>query len=226
MNKILIAAVLLETSFWINAAETVHLWSGREQSLPGTGKWELTAAHGRILASGDGEVRFFIPALADGTALDTVLTGNNMRKTLRFHSPKLLTGIHAGTLELPENRKKSLISLGLTPSWREKPQIWFCGNFPPAAEGRIFLVFPDRRDFPVNIGNVYDEVSMLRAKNRGSLSVFCDRKEQQLDLNGDFFCAVLRRDKKTIVVFSPDFDPDNIESVLLIKQILKEESEK
>ena len=79
---------------------------------------------------------------------------------------------------------------------------------------------------PPKFGNVYDEISLIRAKNHGRLSVLYEKKEQLLDLTGVFFCAVLRKGEKTTVVFSPEMDLDEIENILLIKQILKEESKK
>lgn len=211
----------------LSGSEMMDLWSDREIVMPGTGKWELTSFHGRILATGNGEARFSIPPLVSGTTLDAALIRNNRKQRLRFHSPKPLTGINAGMLELPEKQKRALIRLGVpSSSKKDRPEIWFCGAFPPNGTGRIFLVFPDRRDFPMNIGNVYDEISLIRAKNHGRLSVLYEKKEQLLDLTGVFFCAVLRKGEKTTVVFSPEMDLDEIENILLIKQILKEESKK
>ena len=224
--RFIILPVVLAAINLLSGSEIVNLWSDREIVMPGTGKWVLTAPHGRILASGNGEARFLIPALANSTTSDAALIRNNKKQMLRFHSPKPLTDINAGMLELPEKQKRALIRMGMPSPSKDRPEIWFCGSFPPDDIGRIFLVFPDRRDFPMNIGNVYDEILLIRAKKHGRLSVLYDKKEQALDLNGAFSCAVLRKGKKTTVVFSPELDLDEIENILLIKQILKEESKK
>lgn len=224
--KFMILSVVLTAVNLLSASEIVNLWSNQEIVMPGTGKWKLTAPHGRILAAGDGEARFLISSLVDGTTLDAVLIRNDRKQMLRFHSPKPLTGIYADMLNLSEKQKKTLIRLGLPSSWKEQPEIRFCGIFPHDDTGRIFLVFPDRHDFPMNIGNDCDSVALIHGKNHGRLSVLYDKKEHRLDLNGDFSCAVLRKGEKTVVVFSPDLDLNEIENILLIKQIIKEESKK
>ena len=41
----------------------LNLWSGKLYDFPGDGKWQLVAAHGRVLAEGNGCIRFQLPAL-------------------------------------------------------------------------------------------------------------------------------------------------------------------
>ena len=226
MRKIFIVLLLSTVSFGICATEIVHLWSGEEQSLPGTGKWMLTAAHGRILASGDGEPRFYIPALVDGTTLDADLIQNDIRKKIRFHSQKPLTGLTITVRDLPEKKKKRLIGLGVSITQEDLPEICFSGILLPKMECRLLFVFPDRNDFPLNIGKNHDSISLLHVENRGNLSLFLDNREQILDLNGNIACAILRnRDKRTIILF-PDFNLSDLENILFIQQTIKEESQK
>ncbi len=214
--------LLFLLAFSLNANEVVNLWSGRDQTLPGNGAWSIAAEHGRILASGDGTVRFELPALADGATLDTVLTRDGKAQKVRFHSPKPLTGIYAGCQDLPKKKENRLIQYGLPAAFKRLPEIWFCGAFPPKVAGRLFFVFADRRDFPQNIGNDWESISLKRAKNPGRLSVLYDKKEQSLGLDGDFTYAMLRKNKKIVVVFSPEFDLEKIENVLLLKQLVEE----
>ncbi|MDD3155420.1 MAG: hypothetical protein PHS41_11185 [Victivallaceae bacterium] len=186
-------------------AEPVNLWSGRSQNLPGTGKWVLAAEHGRVLGSGEGEARVDIPALADGATLDAFLTRNGKPQKVRFHSPRPLTGVSIP--EVDNNRTaQKLSALGAQTE----------------NKGKIGFRFPDKCDFPLNLGADFEVITMLRAKNPGQLSVLYDKKEQFLDINGDFTCAILRKGLKITIVFTPEFDLDNIENVLLVKQRLKE----
>lgn len=206
----------------LNADEVVNLWSGRDQTLPGNGAWSLAAEHGRILASGDGPARFELPALADGATLDAVLTRGGKTQKVRFHSPKPLTGIYAGCQDLSKKKEKLLIQYGLPAAFKRLPEIWFCGAFPPKAAGRLFFFFADRRDFPRNIGKDWESISLEHAKNPGYLSVLYNKNEQELKLDGDFTYAVLRKNNKLVVVFSPEFDLEKIENVLLLKRLAKE----
>lgn len=224
MKRLLLFAMACCVSFApVFAAEpVVNLWSGREQTLPGTGAWQLVAEHGRILASGNGEVRFHLPPLVAGTRLEAELKLDGRTRKVRLWSPMLLQGIDGGCLELPAKIEKLLGEYGLLKGLEKRPEIWLCRNFPPEGAGKLFLVFPDRRDFPLALGNNWTAISLLRAKIPGILSVLLDKEEQMLDNRGTFAYAVLRNEERKVVIFSPEFDFDEIENILLIKQLIEE----
>ena len=56
------------------AEATIDLWSGQENRLPYSGIWQVATEHGRVIASGNGPVRFAVPELTDGTTLTAVLS--------------------------------------------------------------------------------------------------------------------------------------------------------
>ncbi len=202
--------------------DLLELWSGREIILPGNGKWVLTAEHGRILGSGEGEAIFEIPPLSDGTTFHAVLTRGNLRRKIRFHSQRPLTGIGAGYSDLSDGKKKLLSLHGVSTLFRTTPDIWFCGNFPPNRTGKLFLVFPEKYAFPLKLGNDWKELALKTTEHPGSLGLLLNGNEQQLALDGRGTYAILRNVKQTIVVFSPDFDLDDVVNILEIKQLLKD----
>ena len=206
------------------AGEVLDLWSGREIVLPGTGGWTLSTGHGRVLRAGSDEARFTLPPLADGATLDATLNRGKESHKLRFHSPAPLTGVRASLIDLPPEKRTLFLQYGLPENPGGSPEIRFCGIFPPETEKiRLAFVFPERRDFPLRFEQEWEEISLRRTKNPGCLDIVSGRHDRQLDLDGTFTCAVLRRNGRTIVVFSPDFDLGKIENILLIQKLLEEE---
>ena len=203
--------------------ETIHLWSGRVVTLPGNGSWQICAEHGRILASGKGDVRIELPPLEPGTALDAELIRDGKKQKLRFHSQKMLHG-HVAVMDyyLPESAPLYKLGCGILaePLIRKQDTPIFTGNFPETLFSALTFCFPNNQDFPLTIGKKWDSVSAFRAKNSGTLSVLYDQKEQILDITGNFTYILLKSEEKQLVIFSPDFHLDNVDNALLLKQLL------
>ena len=79
------------------------------------------------------------------------------------------------------------------------------------------FVFPGKEDFPLKLDGKWTTISLHRTKNSGCLSVLYDEKDKVLDNNGKCTYAILKKNGRVVIVFSPDFDLKNIENVLLIK---------
>ena len=222
MKKV-ICFVLPLLALTLYGEETIHLWSGRLVTLPGNGSWQICAEHGRILASGNGDVRVELPPLEPGTALDADLIRNGKKRKLRFHSQKMLHR-HVATVDnsLPDSVPLYKLGCGILaePSIVRSDQPTFTGNFPETLSCFRTFCFPDKRDFPLTIGKKWDSVSAFRAKNPGTLSVLYDKKEQILDMTGNFTYILLKFEGKQLFIFSPDFNLDNVDNVLLLKELL------
>jgi len=204
-------------------AEAVNIWSGREQVVPtpSKGRWELLAEHGRTLASGTGEVRLNIPALNDGACVDATLSVDGAGKKVKIWSTKILKGFSA-SFELGGGDDKRLRELGLDDSRDAKAAF---ARTPPAGapKHRLTLVFPDKRDFPMPVGEKWERVSLVRSKVPDGLSAILEKKERALDSRGDYSHAVLEGGGKRVVVFAPGFDFGDIENILVIRKYLKED---
>jgi len=217
--------------------ERQDIWSGKEQTLPGSGKWELITDHGRVLASGNGDVRLNIPELDRGTFLDAELALDGVKTRIRVWSPEILSGYYAEYGEDSKRLRRIFIDHGITPlplskdsdmkkyrvKIKNQPEIVIADHY-MVEDGKLTLVFPDRRDFPVAVGEKWVNLSLSRAKIQGSLSVLMEKREQILNNCGDYSYAILAEGKTRVVVFSQDFDFDKIENILLIKKILEENS--
>ena len=203
--------------------ETIHLWSGRLVTLPGNDSWQICAEHGRILASGKGDVRIDLPPLEPGSTLDAELIRNGKKQKLRFHSQKVLQG-HVATMDnsLPDSVPLYKLGCGILaePSSGRPDKPTFTGNFPETLFSFLTFCFPDKQDFPLTIGEKWDSVSAFRAKNPGTLRVLYDKKEQILDIRGNFTYILLKSEGKQLFIFPPDFNLDNVDNVLLLKQLL------
>ena len=225
----MICFVLPLLALTLYGEETIHLWSGRLVTLPGNGSWQICAEHGRILASGNGDVRVELPPLEPGSTLDAELIRNGRKRKLRFHSREVLRG-HVATMDhsLPDSVPLYQLGCGILAEASivrpDKPT--FTGNFPETLSSFLIFCFPDKRDFPLAIGKKWDSVSAFRAKNPGTLSVLYDKREQILDMTGDFTYILLKTGEKQLFIFSPDFNPDNVDNVLLLKQLLDDDHAK
>ena len=221
--KKMICFVLPLLALTLYGEETIHLWSGRIVTFPGNGSWQICAEHGRILASGKGDVRIELPPLEPGSTLDAELIRNGRKRKLRFHSQKVLRG-HVATMDhsLPDSVPLYQLGCGILAEASivrpDKPT--FTGNFPETLSSFLIFCFPDKRDFPLAIGKKWDSVSAFRAKNPGTLSVLYDKREQFLDMTGNFTYILLKTGEKQLFIFSPDFNLDNVDNVLLLKQLL------
>ncbi len=208
--------LLMLPCFWLSAEEVTDVWSGQEASLSGNGTWRLESGHGRILASGVGEVRFTLPAMTDGTNLDAVLVVNGEKRKVRVWAPALLNLPKSGIPGLD----RRLLS---PPPPEEGADVRAVQEFDPENQaGKILLVFPDKRDFPLPLGNGWDRVSWNTARIPGCLALSLDRKEKCADVNGSGAYLELEKKGKRVILFSPSFDFSRIENILLIKNLIRE----
>lgn len=205
-------------------AEILNVWTGRDVTLPERGVWKLSAENGELLASGNGDIRFHLPALESGTARNAVLTLDGKPRKLRLWSPEPLAGVYAGMLDLPEKSARLLFRYGLPQNLTRLPVIWFCRKYSPEFPGRLFFLFPEKGDFPLVLKGGWPVFSLRRTEIPGSLGASCGREAPELNLLGDFGCAVLRDPKRTVVVFSPGFDLEKLDNVILIRQLILESS--
>ncbi|OQA87552.1 MAG: hypothetical protein BWY31_00720 [Lentisphaerae bacterium ADurb.Bin242] len=226
MRKQVILFCFLPLLLLAQKNDVTDLWSGREQTLPGNGAWILAAEHGRILSSGNGDVKIHFPALEDGSTLDAVLTCGEKRQKVKFHSPKPLIGLTMVSDNTAGRRVSTLHRYGVgllaEPPLAHPGALLVTSQWPNQFNNERILLFPDKRDFPLNIAGNRKEISLHCAKNPGSLSVLYDKKEQVLDLRGTFSYVVLRDGKRKVVVFTPEFDLDQIDNVLFIRQLAEE----
>ncbi len=226
MKKLLfLCCILLGCS--LQANEVLNLWSGREITLPGEGKWTLSAEHGRILAAGDGNIRFEVAALEPGTFLDARLTVGEKSQKVRFYSPELLHEMKYSSNNTVSSKILSAMKrlgaglLAEVPfAHPDFPAV--AGKLPENAGNKITLCFVEKLDFPLNIDKKWESFSGVRAKNPGTLSVSYSRDEQIIDNSGNLTYIMLQHDNRCVVIFSPDFDLDLVDNALLIKQIIEE----
>ncbi len=214
--RLSMSLVLLLLCFRPVAEEAVAVWSGREVVLPGNGAWRLESGHGRILASGNGEVRFELPPMTDGTSLDTVLVVNGEKRKVRVWAPRLLNIPPSGIPGLDRH----LLS---PPPPAEGANIRAGNEFDPESRpGKILLVFPDKRDFPLELGGGWERIAWNTARLPGCLGLSVEKRERCADVNGTGSYIELEKKGKRVFLFSPLFDFDKIENILLIQKLIKE----
>ncbi len=211
----------------LQAEEVLNLWSGREITLPGNGNWTLFAEHGRILATGNGEIRFEVAALERGMSLDAKLTIGKKSQKIRFYPPELLYGINITSDNTVSDKILSaLIEMGAgllaEPSFVHPEIPAVVGLLPENAVNKITLCFMGKSDFPLDIKQKWEKISVVRAKNPGTLGISYNKDEQIMDNSGNLTYIMLQHDNRCVVIFSPEFDLDLIDNVLLIKQIIEE----
>lgn len=213
--------ILALPSLWGADELALNLWSGKLCDLPGYGKWQIAAKHGRVLAEGNGNIRFQIPALQAGSSLDAYLIMNGKKQKLCFYSPRILRGISAVTYDLNLKCKKVLQSLGVNIEQKKESNIAFAGYMPESYSGKLLFVFTEKKDFPLKLGREWTKISLYRSKNSGCLSVLYNVQEKLVDCNGECTYIQLEQDNRVVIVFSPDFNMENIENALLIKYIIE-----
>ncbi len=206
----------------------INLHAGRLQEIPvpvAEGeKWELIAEHGRLLGEGTGKASVQVAELEPGTSLDAIFkTGKNQEK-LRFWSfPLLSFEIQAESSKL-ERIFNTQLRAGTVPPEKE-PVIVATEHIDQTVfkpQKKIFLVFPDKSEFPLDLVGKWEGISLHRAKISGTLGVILEKKERTLNLDGDFSYAILRRGPQKVIVFSPGFEFDEIENIVLIRKLLQE----
>ncbi len=219
MKKIFCVLFAMTIGVIVYSEEVMNLWSGQDIVLPQHGKWQIIAPHGRILTSGNGRVTFQIPALVAEATLDATLIINGKSQDVKFYSPKVLVGKSAFLSD--EYFFKKLTQYGIK---NQDCNIFFARALPKNINDGKTFVFPDKLDFPLPLGDKWQEISMFRAKILGTLSVLIDKKEQFADINGDFSYIMLKKDNKELIIFSPNFNFDNIDNIILLKKLIERES--
>ena len=219
-------AILLILSFalpFLYGAEddaVLNLWSGKSYDLPGNGRWQIVAKHGRVLASGNGAIKFQLPPLKSGTTLNTVLKTENTVRKLRFHSPAPLTGIIAVESALPPSQLKLLKNYGVNFTGKPDADVVFSSSAIPAFPGKLQLVFPQKADFPITLEKTWKTICDCDVRSPGLLGITFTRKEKIIDSNGEYNYIELEKKPYKLVIFSPDFDLKNIENIVLLKYII------
>ena len=203
----------------------IHVWSGREQvlPLPEGAAWTLVAEHGRELFSGisQGGARVHLPALQPGTQESVSLFVNGRKQAkVCIWPPQILAGFAARFTD-PEGRLAAeLRQHGL--KFREDAEICI-GETPDCGDQEAHtLCFPERRAFPVPISGYWSEISLHHTKKGGCLSVLYDQREQIADCSGNLGYILLKAEKRRRYLFSPEFDFQAIDNILLLKAIIEE----
>ena len=195
--------------------------SGKLQPLPLTGGWTLRAGHGRVLAEGAGEVVLDLPAMEPNTRLEALLTVGEAKYPVRIWAPRQLVGFAAG-FRAGDALKKKLVARGLAEAAAGTEVKIIVADRPlPDLATPLLLVFPDRRDFPLKLGEGYDKVILQPGPGDGKLGITFDNKTRTLDINGDGIYLELLAGKHRTVIFSPGFDLEKITNVLLLKKLIR-----
>jgi len=207
------------------ALPVIHVWSGREQALPvpAGASWALVAEHGRELVSGSSQngARLYLPPLQPGAQESASLLVNGKKyATVHIWSPEILAEFAAKFTEPGGRLSAELRKHGL--KFREDAEICFTETPACDNQAELILCFPQRREFPVPIRDHWAEISLHHTKKGGILSVLYDKREQIVDSTGNLGYILLKAEKRRRYLFSPDFDFQSIDNILLLKTILEE----
>ncbi len=210
--------------------EVVNLFSGRECTLPGRGKWSLAAEHGRILASGTAVqdvIVLSLEAIKPGTSLDLTLRDSNGVRKLRFWSPEVLPGIAADfRMRTEQGKVARLKGLGLVEASGKSDGIVFTDTL-EQCNGRLNFCFSEKSDYPLSIPEDWEYIGLSNDPgNRGSLSIVLNKEERVVDVDGQAKYLEIKKGATTIIVMGPENACENIDDVLLIKKIIAKEKRK
>ncbi|MGE4565723.1 MAG: hypothetical protein AB7F32_12680 [Victivallaceae bacterium] len=198
--------------------------SGKPQALPLTGDWTLRAEHGRVLAEGAGEVTIDLPAMEPNTKLEAELTVGKRNYPIRIWAPRQLEGF-AASFRSGDALKRKLVVRGLgEEADKAKAKIVVADRLSADVAAPLLLVFPDRRDFPLKLGDGYDQVILQPGPGDGKLGITFDNKTRTLDVNGNGIYLELLSGRRRTVIFSPGFDLGKITNVLLLKKLIGDEA--
>lgn len=203
----------------------IHVWSGREQvlPLPEGAAWTLVAEHGRELFSGisQGGARVHLPALQPGTQENVSLFVNGRKQAkVCIWPPQILASFAAKFTDPGGRLAAELRKHGL--KFREDAEICI-GETPDCGDQEaLTLCFLERRAFPVPISGYWSEISLHHTKKGGCLSVLYDQREQIADCTGTLGYILLKAEKRRRYLFSPEFDFQSIDNILLLKAIIEE----
>ncbi len=199
----------------------LNFWSGKSYDFPGNGKWQIVAKHGRVLASGNGSIKFQLPPLKAGTTLNADLKTANGVKKLRFHSPAPLSGITATEFELPAAQLKLLKNYGVNFTEKSNTDIVFSSSIQKLSPGKLQLLFTQKADFPITFEKTWKTICDFDVSATGSLGINFTKQEKIIDNNGEYNYITLEKDQRKLVIFPPGFDLKNIENVILLKYIIE-----
>ncbi len=215
----------------------LNIWSGKEQLLPFQAResWALQTEHGRQLSGKQqaGKISLTLPPLIIGsTEAARLLVDGQEVAQVTIWSAQILADLAADLTEANSAVAAALQQNGLHPnqSERTKNSLSVISSTEQATPPGLSLLFADKRDFPMRIAAIWTDFSFCRAKNPGCLGVLYNEKEQLIDCYGNLSHIVLSekkpgRDGKTqrrLVVFTPDFEFQDIENIILLKTIIKE----
>jgi hypothetical protein len=225
MKKILFVLALAGCAALAAAGDEAvrNFYAGRPQTLPFriAGPWKLVAGHGRMLASGvaDGrtELTITVPDLNPGAAVAAELICGDRVEKVKFHAPDLLAGRKASAA-VSAARHALLRQAGLEIDDEAATAFLADGE---TSEAATQFIFCRAAELPLEIPADYRELSVVKTALGGSLGVALgERKELAAD--GDATYVKIVTPKKTIFVFSPDFDLAQIDSILLIQKLMGE----
>ena len=230
MKTIILLTFLWMASFPLLASENLPLWSGREQTLPGNGKWELLSSHGRVLATGTGDIKIQLAALADGARVQAKLKTENNTRDVTLLSPRIFAGIAAtfaceGSSPLPEkfNELGMVDAKEITiymDSATPMPRIHIADKM-MVVENDLTLVFPQNEDFPIQIGQNWEKISLNTAKQSGTLGVYINGNDQTVTCCGNGNFIEMLQGNTKVVLFEPDFDLDEPNNIITIENLME-----
>jgi len=233
--KILIRLLMLMTAGLVlqggEPEQTNRIFSGEEVLLPYNGEsWTLKTLHGRVIAAGTGEIRLNLAALEPGATQEAELQiAGQITQKITIYSPQPLAGYRFFTpLEIRPAEQKILQKRGMKlvdaddneEEPEPAPKVAVYDHFPADFQGSLALVFPAKGDFPLDLGATWQQVSLVRTAAGGDLSITMDNTMQVIDNKGNYTYAVLTRPHLTVVVFNTQFKLEQLENLLLLKQLI------
>ena len=207
---------------------TIDLWSGRAQRLSFVAQagWRVEADHGRVLAKRQeaGPVTLSFPALSSKETATLFVDGKKVAH-LAIHPAKLLEGIVADCRLQSDWPQR----LGITAKhsndgsdscfflpWKDLEQVLD----EPHPVTATFVVFTDKRDFPLDIPQEWKEFTMGLDKGKGTLGIVMDGRERVIDNTGGGGTHVVahRRNGEKLLLLPPEFDWEDVNHILLIRK--------
>ena len=206
----------------------INIWSGREQSLPFVAQegWRVEAEHGRVLAQvrTAGPVKLSFPELIGKETARLFVDGKQVAR-LDIHPVKLLDGIAADCrqhrTELERLGVKAIdegVSCFFLP-WNSLEQA--LGEHHSATAK--YVVFTERRDFPLDICDDWTEVTIGMDKGKGAFSIIMEKRERIIDNTGGGGAWIVARSKhgEKILLLPPEFDLEDVNNILFMKKELE-----
>ena len=210
---------------------TINIWSGRMQCLPFVAAegWRVEAEHGRVLAKEQmaGPVKLSFPALIGKETVLLFMDGKKVAR-LAIHPVRLLDGIaadcrlHRAELERLGVRHKPATEKGVSCIFLPFDSLDQALGEPHSASAK-YVVFTDRRDFPLDIRDEWTEVTVGIDREKGVFSVMLEKRERLIDNNGGGGAWIVARSKngETFLLLPPEYDLEDVNNILFIKKELE-----